>query len=397
MNRTIFERDNLDVLRGLNSEFVDLIYLDPPFNSNKTYSAPIGSEAAGAAFKDTWTLDDVDDAWHGEIAEREPRVYAAIDAAGIVRGKGMKSYLIMMAVRLLEMRRVLKNTGSLYLHCDHTANHYLKTLLDAVFGHNHFRNDIIWHYTGGGRSKTRFSRKHDTILCYSRGGNATFNIDAIRVPYKKTSGFARGGITAKSGKHYMPHPLGTPSDSVWDIPMINPLSKERTCYPTQKPLPLLTRIIQASSNKGDIVLDPFCGCATTLIASEKLGRQWIGIDLSPKAAELIKVRAQRELGMGPLSLQVVRRTDIPKRTDIGKLPKYDTHKHMLYGKQEGHCGGCKYHFPFRNFTIDHVVPQTKGGIDHYENLQLLCGACNSVKGTRTQAYLIAALKTQQSG
>ena len=126
--------DNLDIMRGMNSECVDLIYLDPPFNSNRDYAAPIGSLAAGAAFKDTWTLKDVDDAWHGEIAEQHPAVYAIIDAAGVAHGKGMKSYLIMMAVRLMEMQRILKSTGSLYLHCDPTAGHYLKMLLDAVFG-----------------------------------------------------------------------------------------------------------------------------------------------------------------------------------------------------------------------------------------------------------------------
>ena len=133
-NRTIWTGDNLPIMRGMNSASVDLIYLDPPFNSNKTYSAPIGSEAAGAAFKDTWTLDDVDLAWHGEIAEQAPAVYAAIAAAGADPRAGMQSYLIMMAVRLLEMHRLLKDTGSLYLHCDPTASHYLKLLLDAVFG-----------------------------------------------------------------------------------------------------------------------------------------------------------------------------------------------------------------------------------------------------------------------
>ena len=138
----------------MNSESVDLIYLDPPFNSKRTYSAPIGSKAAGAAFKDTWTLDDVDLAWHGEIAEQNPAVYAVIDAAGTAHGKGMKSYLIMIAVRLLEMRRLLKTTGSLYLHCDPTAGHYLKMLLDAVFETQQFRNEIIWRRTGAhGRAK----------------------------------------------------------------------------------------------------------------------------------------------------------------------------------------------------------------------------------------------------
>ena len=143
-NRTLWTGDNLDIMRGMNSETVDLIYLDPPFNSNKNYSAPIGSEAAGAAFKDTWTLSDVDEAWHGEIADRQPTLYAIIDAAGLSHGKGMKSYLIMMAVRLLEMRRLLKDTGSIYLHCDPTASHYLKTLMDAVFGQGRFRNEIVW-------------------------------------------------------------------------------------------------------------------------------------------------------------------------------------------------------------------------------------------------------------
>ena len=129
-NRTMWTGDNLDIMRGLNSESVDLIYLDPPFNSNKNYAAPIGSEAAGAAFKDTWTLSDVDEAWHGEIADRDPTLYAIIDAAGYAHGKSMKSYLIMMAVRLLEMRRLLKDSReSIYLHCDPVPRgHYLKTL-----------------------------------------------------------------------------------------------------------------------------------------------------------------------------------------------------------------------------------------------------------------------------
>ena len=144
-NRTMCTPNNLNVVRGLNSDSIDLVYGKPPFNSNKNYEAPIGSKAAGAAFKDTWTLSDVDLAWHGEIAEGEPKVYAAIDAAGIVHGKAMKSYLIMMAVRLLELRRVLKTTGSLYLHCDPTANAYLRLLLDAVFGIASFRNFDVDH------------------------------------------------------------------------------------------------------------------------------------------------------------------------------------------------------------------------------------------------------------
>ncbi len=167
---------------------------------------------------------------------------------------------------------------------------------------------------------------------------------------------------------------------------------EATKYPTQKPLTLLERIIQASSNEGDVVLDPFCGCATTCIAAEKLDRQWIGIDLSPKAVELVKLRAKRELGL--FSLGLIHRTDIPKRTDQGIVPSYKTHKHVLFGKQEGVCNGCRHSFQFRNFTIDHMVPQAKGGTDHLDNLQLLCGACNAMKGAGTQEALIAKLKQE---
>jgi len=205
-NRTVFSNDNLPVLRGIDTESVDLIYLDPPFNSNRNYAAPIGSDAAGAAFKDTWTLSDVDNAWHGEIADREPALYQAIHAAELTHGKGMKSYLIMLAVRLLEKKRV---------------------------------------------------------------------------------------------------------------------------------------------------------------------------------------RLEAEIGIFG---DVIHRTDIPKRSE--KLPNYRTHKHTLFGKQEGLCNGCRTQFPFRNMTVDHIVPQSQGGTDHEDNLQLLCGACNSTKGQGTQAELISRLKAQ---
>ena len=190
-NRTLWTGDNLDIMRGMNSETVDLIYLDPPFNSNKTYSAPVGSEAAGAAFKDTWTLSDVDEAWHGEIPDREPTLYAIIDAAGLSHGKGMKSYLIMMAVRLLEMRRVLNPTGSIYLHSDPTASHYLKMLMDAIFGYKNFRDEIVWHY--GQRTaflKQSFNRKHDVILFYASGGKVTVN--KVHREWKKDEFLANG-------------------------------------------------------------------------------------------------------------------------------------------------------------------------------------------------------------
>ena len=397
-NQTVWTGDNLDILRGMNTESVDLIYLDPPFNSNKTYEAPIGSEAAGAAFKDTWALSDVDEAWHGEIADREPALYAIIDAAGQSHGKGMKSYLIMMAVRLLEMRRVLKDTGSIYLHCDPTASHYLKLLMDAVFGQGQFGNEVIWNYRRYTARSNRFQREHDVILFYGKD-SPTFNV--VLEPYGEGSG--------KRDSHYKRDEKGRwfrwqkrrgqeaykvylsegrRAGDVWQISHINASAKERVGYPTQKPLALLERIIKASSNEGDVVLDPFCGCATACIAAEKLGRQWVGIDISPKAADLVKLRLHNEIG---LFWQGTHRTDLPMRTDLGELPNYRTHKHTLFGKQEGFCAGCQVMFPFRNMTVDHIVPQSKGGTDHRDNLQLLCNVCNSMKGAGTQETFIAKL------
>ena len=168
-NRTIFEGDNLHILRGIDTESVDLIYLDPPFNSNRTYEAPIGSDAAGAAFKDAWTLSDLDNAWHGELAEHEPGLYSAISAAEFSHSKSMKAYLIMMGIRMLEMRRVLKPTGSIYLHCDPTASHYLKLVMDAVFGNGNFLADITWkRYAAHSLSKSAVDTISDHLLYYAK-------------------------------------------------------------------------------------------------------------------------------------------------------------------------------------------------------------------------------------
>ena len=194
-------------------------------------------------------------------------------------------------------------------------------------------------------------------------------------------------------KRYLDEMPGLPLQDSWaDISPINSQAKERIGYPTQKPLALLDRIIKASSNGGDVVLDPFRGCATACVAAENLGRRWIGIDISPKAVELVNMRLQQSMGDLFHNRLVTARTDIPRRTDIDTPVPYRQNKHVLFGQQEGRCTGCRSEFPFRILEVDHVIPQRGGGQDNIENLQLLCAHCNRVKGDRPQEYLIARLR-----
>lgn len=238
------EGDNLRLLDALPDEVADLIATDPPFGTGRRRTLQ-------ASYEDAW--------------------------------ESRETYLAFLRPRLEAMHRVLKSTGSLMLHLDARAIFDVKPILDQIFGDKQFINEIIWHYTGGGRAKRYFSRKHDTLLWYAKGRQWTFNINAVREPYRPTSGYARGGITSRSGKHYGPHPDGTPVDDVWEIPIVNPLSAERCGYPTQKPERLLERIILALSNPGDLVVDPFCGSGTTAVVAERTGRRWIACDRSPEA------------------------------------------------------------------------------------------------------------------
>ena len=465
---TVWTGDNLDIMRGMNDACVDLIYLDPPFNSNRTYEAPIGSKAAGASFKDAWTLADVDVYEHGELADRNPAAHSVIDAARLAHGKSMQSYLVFMAVRLLEMRRILKGGGSIYLHCDDAAGHWLRVLMDGIFGKSTFRNEIVWKRTGNHNDAGRFGRTGDRLLFYGaeirRGGvrvplsssnvaskyrhqdgrgrysddNLTgpktsegeagqqwqgWNptdigrcwsvpktgdyaawIEANLIPSYRAeeSVLARLDMLNQAGlivftsngtprlKRYLAASSGQIPPDVWtDIPPVNSQAKERTGYPTQKPLALLERIILASSDPGDMVLDPFCGCATALVAADRLQRAWAGVDLSPLAIKLVNERISEDRGKMPWG-GATALTEAPKRTDLGKLPNYRTHRHRLYGEQEGVCVGCETHFPFRVMDVDHILPRSKGGTDHTDNLQLLCSGCNRSKGGKTMAEWRAA-------
>ena len=376
-NRTIFTGDNLDILRGINSECVDLIYLDPPFNSNRAYAAPLNSEARGAEFSDVWTLDDMKEEWIDEIELRRPSLYHLINGAKLAHSERMAGYLTFMSMRLLELHRVLKPTGSIYLHCDPTASYYLHGVMDAVFGWQQCQAEISWQRTSAHNDSRSFGNVRDTILFYSHSGR--INVADIRVPldreyvdryyrledergkYRLDNTTAqsvsdgesgqpwRGYNPGDSGRHwgiplrsdyaewiertaipgyrsitsvlarldaldnagfihysttggmpslkrYLAGTSGqTPSNQWTDIRPVSRWSREYTGWRTQKPIRLLERIINASSNPGDLVLDPFCGCATACIASERLHRQWIGIDKAPQAAEVLNARAKREL------------------------------------------------------------------------------------------------------
>jgi len=314
---SLYYGDNLEILRRYGKdETVDLIYLDPPFKSNQDYNVLFGeqngsrSKAQIKAFEDTWQWDQEAARSYQEIVETGPeKVSKAMQAFRMFLGDNdMLAYLSMMAPRLIELRRVLKPTGSIYLHCDPTASHYLKLLMDAVFGAKNFRNEIVWCYSIGGKSSKTFGRKHDIIFWYSKSEVWIFNSEApsVRIPRKPDSHMKvitdKAGVTwqektdAKTGKTYR-YPLDKVADDYWlNMEQLNREAAERLGYPTQKPEALLERIIAASSNEGDIILDPFCGCGTTIAAAQKLNRRWIGIDITHLAIGLIKHRLQDTFG-----------------------------------------------------------------------------------------------------
>jgi len=278
----------------MNSESVDLIATDPPFNKGRDFHATPDSLAADARFQDRWSWErDVHQTWVDQITDDFPRVMNVIQGSRSSYGDDMGAFLCFMTVRLLEMRRVLKPTGSIYLHCDPTASHYLKELMDAVFGRKQFRNEIVWCYKTGGTSKRWFGRKHDILLFYSVSGEYSFNPLREKSYLSHKYGFSNVEILEDAGGPYTMVGMR----DYWDIPALRGNQPEATSYPTQKPLALYERVIRASSDEGGVVLDPFAGCAgcpTTCVAAERLGRQWVGVDIWDKAHETVIGRLQRE-------------------------------------------------------------------------------------------------------
>lgn len=319
--------DNLDIMQNyVPDESVDLIYLDPPFNSKATYNMLFQekngtqSRAQITAFDDTWHWGNESESAYHEIITGDQAPEALRKLIGSLREflgtNDMMAYLVMMSIRLVEMYRVLKPTGSIYLHCDPTASHYLKLVMDATFGAKNYLNEIVWVYKTGGRAKKFYSRKHDIIFFY-RKKEQKFNFGEI--------GVLRGDVTEhhmkknvdESGRtywsiksngkvyKYYEDDLMTPSDTWTDISHMQQKDPERLGYPTQKPEALLERIIKASSNVGDIVLDPFCGCGTTLVAAERLNRRWIGIDITHLAVSLMKHRLEDTFGSELSAYEVI--------------------------------------------------------------------------------------------
>jgi site-specific DNA-methyltransferase (adenine-specific) len=392
---TLYYGDNLTILRDhIKSESIDLVYLDPPFNSSRSYNVLFKDESGHetdaqiTAFEDAWhwnihaqfTYQELVTGIGGRVADIVSALHQFIGT------NQMMAYLVMMAARLVELRRVLKPSGSLYLHCDPTASHYIKMLLDAIFDPRNFRNEIIWQRTlAKGLTSRQLPNNHDVILCYQRSDQAVWNADSMFRPYdalnldEKTATKYRhhdsdgrvyrldnlinpnpdrpnltyeflgvtkvwrwtkdrmqaayeAGLIVQSRpgavpqfKRYLDKQRGKPLGDVWtDIPPINSQAQERLGYPTQKPVALLERIVQASSNPGDVVLDPFCGCGTTIAAAQKLKRQWIGVDITHLAIALQKYRLKDMFSLEEKKDYVVigEPEDIPSARQLAQDDRY---------------------------------------------------------------------------
>ncbi len=433
-------------MHGMEDNSVDLIYLDPPFNTKKVFSAPIGSKAAGAAFDDMWTWDDVDKQYLEEMITDYPFLVNTIQAIEVIHSKNMKAYITYMAQRIIEMKRILKDNGSFYLHCDPTASHYLKIVCDRIFGKTKFKSNITWQRNSSHNDSKSFGNVSDIILFY--GNN--INVDEVRVPlnheyvkkfYKysdekgqyqadnlSAKGLSGGGyeydfhghngpwrypekemiklekdnrihFPLKVGgvpryKRYLSENKGQVPNNIWtDISKLQS-KNEKTGYPTQKPLALLDRIIKASSKPGDIVLDPFCGCATTCVSAQRLNRKWIGIDLSSKAVDLVIDRIGNDSGLFTDFVHydcIADSRTYPKRANEINVNPKDV-RNILFKKQKGKCNACLTEMDERHFEVDHIIPKSKNGSDTLENYQLLCSSCNRIKGDRPMQYLNMRIK-----
>ena len=478
-NRTLYVYDNLPVLRGINSESIDLIATDPPFNSKRLYNAPLGSRSAKQKFKDRWHWDDVTGEWHDLVASDWPSIKEIIEAAAVIEGGSIDkltgridtgrtknstaAFLTWMAPRLIEMKRVLKPMGSIYLHCDPSANSYLRLLMDAVFGRQNFRNEIVWQrhtslakgsqhapktwgnttdmiffYAGSGASLSPYRRMTDEEvikqfplvndkgeryyddsshiwrtpnmgarpnLCYEWRGFTNPHPSGWRLSKERLEEeYKKGNIIIKANgrlqrRKYQRDYKGKQAGNLWTDMHIYQ-KKERTGWSTQKPLALYERIIKASSNEGDVVLDPFCGCATTCVAAEKLGRQWVGIDIDPVAETITKDRLFDVSGLNQMmddSFVTVRKHP-PKRGDIEQIADRKM-RLLLWKRQGGKCANpyCTLKRIERkeDVELDHMIPKSRGGSDDLANRIGLCGNCNKRKSAKAWGQFLDEERSMQ--
>ena len=476
-SRTLFIGDNLDVLRGFNSDSIDLIYLDPPFASRQ----PLASNFNVGVFNDSWAFDQAGFAALDEIEWRAPSVFDVIRNAEAIHGEAMAAYLTFMSVRLLEMERILKPYGSIYLHCDPHSSRFLHLAMDAIFGASQFISQIVWKRTSAHGGARKWGPIHDLILFYSgRKGHRWnrvfqdfpseywqkyYRYEDERGKYQLvtlTSAGVRPGAAGSEWRGINPSDVGrhwavplrllqgeypdrpdlkrlTPQDKLelledaglvhWpangsiprykmyadmvkgfpiqdiitDILPIAGRSRERTGLPYQKPVALLERIIRASSTPGDIVLDPFCGSGATCIAAERLGRGWIGIDISPRVEEVLARRMERELPEEPTWSEPGARVapvvmhEPPVRTYIeasmegaNDSERVEEIKQGLFESQGGRCNGCRYEMPLHGLRLDRSPPGTHGkGHSRQPQApwQLLCHYCIAVKAGQSMDYL----------
>ena len=482
-DNTLYELDNLEVLRGMNSETIDLIATDPPFNTARNRTGTAGFYVDKWRWGDTgilpdqWKWNEVHPKWLEEIKDDNPKLFQVIGATRVCHGEDIAAFLCFLSVRLLEMHRILKPTGSIYLHCDHTANAYIRMAMDAIFGKKNFRNEIIWERIKGAGKQSQhaprsWARSSDSLLWYSNNDGYQFNSDAVKIPYseeyleenfphfdskgryKKRDPFRPPGLGPRPNLCYEykgffpPHPSGwtaskttleaidnagdleiTPDGKIYRkqrpdgmIPnniwtdISQAAGNERTGSPDQKPLDLYERIIKAGSSEGDLVLDPFCGCATTIIAARNLNRRWVGIDRRLDARYHVvcrmagipaKERKRLEKlpdlvdwldkQMGKYEAHYTK--EPPTRTDNGEpaAPTLDqvfpvaeeytlTHQemHKILVDQFGlKCWGCRFEAPDgRYLELDHIDPRSSGGSNQLDNRSLLCRPCNQKKSNR---------------
>ena len=396
--KILYIGDNLPIMLGMESNSVDLIYTDPPFNTGTFRKGKTEKHS----FIDTWTDYQVDFAYAYSLKAHYPKLWEMIILAEDMHSPAMRHYLEFMAPRIVQMHRLLKPTGTLYLHCDPNANYYLRLVMDCVFGKNNFLNEIVWAYRTGGVSKKYYPRKHDTLFFYAKGKSHTHHAPKETVLYDKP--FFSGGEPDEGGKY----PVEVYMRDVWEKgvkPVIN-TSKERTGYDSQKPLALLNRIIRASSNEGDLVMDPFCGCATTCVAAAGLSRRWIGIDQNEEAIQIFRDRLTGDLTTYyfetnmPVDAKLQKPIALPQREPTGykKLSRAKA-KIMLIQRdnKDGvtpYCRGC-FDTPGEKYLeVDHILAQNKGGLDELENFQLLCGNCNRRKGNKDMEFLYEVLNTE---